>query len=81
MTRWIHISDLQLGLGKADNDESDELAADLIQAVLEQGPDFVIHSGDCTVRDEQTRPIPTASTPSCQSPCQQITIDTKYISM
>ena len=34
MTRWIHISDLQLGLGKADNDESDELAADLVQAEI-----------------------------------------------
>jgi UDP-2,3-diacylglucosamine pyrophosphatase LpxH len=61
MTRWIHISDLQLGLGKADNDESDELAADLVQAVLEQGPDFVIHSGDCihgTPFDSEARDNP-----------------------
>ena len=47
MTRWIHISDLQLGQGKAESDASDELAAEMVRNVLDQGPDFVIHSGDC----------------------------------
>jgi 3',5'-cyclic AMP phosphodiesterase CpdA len=47
MTRWIHITDLQLGLGKAENDPNDELAVEMVRMVLAQRPDFVIHSGDC----------------------------------
>ena len=47
MTRWIHISDLQLGLGRDTGDRSDELAVELVRAVLQERPDFVVHSGDC----------------------------------
>lgn len=47
MTRWIHFTDLQLGLGKAENDPNDELAVEMVQTVLAQRPDFAIHAGDC----------------------------------
>ncbi len=47
MTRWIHISDLQLGLGRAETDPNDVLAVELVNRVIAEKPDFVILSGDC----------------------------------
>ena len=36
-----------VGLGRDTGDRSDDLAVELVQAVLREHPDFVIHSGDC----------------------------------
>lgn len=47
MTKYIHISDLQLGFGKGENNPNDERAGQLVEKVIREDPDFVIHSGDC----------------------------------
>ena len=45
-TRWIHISDLQIGQDTSDFADHDELMEQLIAQVRAEQPDFVIHSGD-----------------------------------
>lgn len=44
--RWIHVTDLQLGLGKSADNNSDTNARRLIEQVVSEEVDFVINSGD-----------------------------------
>ena len=44
--RWIHVTDLQLGLGKSANNDNDANARKLIEQVVSEEVDFVINSGD-----------------------------------
>ena len=46
LTRWIHISDVQLGDVPSDYDDHTALIEQLIATVRAEHPDFVIHSGD-----------------------------------
>ena len=46
MVRWIHITDLQLGRGKAEANDNDACARLLVERVARDSPDFVIDSGD-----------------------------------
>ena len=46
MVRWIHVTDLQLGLGKAAENDNDTSARKLIKQVVSEEVDFVINSGD-----------------------------------
>ena len=44
--RWIHVTDLQLGLGKSAGNDNDTIARSLIEQVASEEADFVINSGD-----------------------------------
>ena len=46
MVQWIHLSDLQLGWGKLDNNANDAGARQLIDQVVREEPDFVVNTGD-----------------------------------
>ena len=45
-TRWIFISDMQLGHSSAVVSDNDERARQLIELVAAENPDFVINGGD-----------------------------------
>lgn len=46
MVQWIHISDLQFGFGKEENNDNNAHAQMLIERIIREKPDFIIHSGD-----------------------------------
>ena len=58
ITRWIHITDMQVGQIPTDADDHNAQVEELIAKVRAEKPDFVINSGDNTpgaVDDDERR--------------------------